>query len=92
MFQRLGEKIRQFMYGRYGFDKLSMFLLIVGVVLCLLSSFSQLYFLGIIAYVPLILAIFRMYSRNIYKRQQENRREKRRPGQRKRRKGQPDTA
>ena len=60
------------MYGRYGSDKLGQFLLVVGVVLCLLSSFSKLYFLGLLAYVPLIYAIFRMYSRNIAKRQREN--------------------
>ena len=74
MFQKLGEKFRRFMYGRYGSDKLNVFLLIVGVVFCLLSSFSRLYLLGILAYVPLILAIFRMYSRNISKRQRENQR------------------
>lgn len=72
MFQKLGQKFRYFMYGRYGSDKLGQFLLIVGVVLCLLSSFSKLYFLGLLAYVPLIYAIFRMYSRNIAKRQREN--------------------
>ena len=73
MFHKLGEKFRQFMYGRYGSDKLNLFLLGLGVALCLLSSFSRLYFLGIFAYIPLIWAIFRMYSRNIYKRQRENR-------------------
>lgn len=62
------------MYGRYGSDKLNLFLLAVGVVLCLLSSFSQLYFLGFLAYIPLIYAIFRMYSRNIYRRRKENQR------------------
>lgn len=74
MFHKLGEKFRQFMYGRYGSDKLSLFLLGLGVVLCLLSSFSRLYFLGILAYLPLIWAIFRMYSRNISKRRRENQR------------------
>ncbi len=73
MFHKLGEKFRQFMYGRYGSDKLNLFLLGLGVALCLLSSFSRLYFLGIFAYIPLIWAIFRMYSRNVYKRQRENR-------------------
>lgn len=72
MFRKLGEKFRGFMYGRYGSDKLSAFLLIVGLVLCLVSSFSRLYFLGYLAYLPLIWAIFRMYSRNIYARQREN--------------------
>ena len=74
MFQKLGEKFRRFMYGRYGSDQLNVFLLILGVVLCLLGSFSRLYYLGLIAYVPLIWAIFRMYSRNIEKRRRENRR------------------
>lgn len=74
MFQRLGEKFRRFMYGRYGSDQLNVFLLIFGVVLCLLSSFTPLYFLGILCYVPLVWAIFRMYSRNVYKRQRENQR------------------
>ncbi len=74
MFQKLGEKFRRFMYGRYGSDQLNVFLLILGVVLCLLGSFSRLYYLGLIAYVPLIWAIFRMYSRNLEKRRRENRR------------------
>ena len=74
MFQKLGEKFRRFMYGRYGSDQLGVFLLILGVALCLLGSFSRLYYLGLIAYVPLIWAIFRMYSRNIEKRRKENRR------------------
>lgn len=74
MFQKLGEKLRRFMYGRYGSDQLTMLLLGLGVVLCLAGSFSRLYWLGFLAYVPLIWAIFRMYSRNIYKRQAENRR------------------
>ncbi len=74
MFQKLGEKLRRFMYGRYGSDQLTMLLLGIGVVLCLVGSFSRLYWLGFLAYVPLIWSIFRMYSRNIYKRQAENRR------------------
>lgn len=74
MFQKLGEKFRRFMYGRYGSDQLGVFLLILGVVLCLLGSFSRLYYLGLLAYVPLIWAIFRMYSRSIEKRRRENRR------------------
>lgn len=72
MFRKLGEKFQRFMYGRYGSDKLNLFLLGLGVVLCLLSSFRALYFLGIFAYIPIIWALFRMYSRNIYKRRQEN--------------------
>lgn len=72
MFKKIGDAMRRFMYGRYGSDQLGMFLLGLGVVLCLLSSFRVLYFLGVIAFVPLFFAMFRMYSRNIYKRRQEN--------------------
>lgn len=68
----MGEKFRRFMYGRYGSDKLNLFLLALGIVLCLLSSFQKLYFFGLIAYIPIIWAIFRMYSRNLYKRRREN--------------------
>lgn len=74
MFRKIGDWFRRFMYGRYGSDQLSMFLLILGVVLCLLGSFTRLYWLGFLAYIPLILSIFRMYSRNIYKRRGENQR------------------
>ncbi len=74
MFRKLGEKLRQFMYGRYGSDQLGMCLLALGVALCLAGSFSKLYWLGFLAYVPLVWAIFRMYSRNVYKRREENQR------------------
>lgn len=74
MFRKLGDKIRRFMYGRYGNDQLGIFLLLLGVVLALLGSFTKLYWLGFLAYIPLVVAIFRMYSRNVYKRRAENQR------------------
>jgi len=74
MFHKLGDKFRQFMTGRYGTDKLGLFMLGVGLVLCLVSSFTKLYFLGYLAYIPLIWSIFRMYSRNVYARSRENQR------------------
>lgn len=60
------------MYGRYGSDKLNLMLLAVAMVLIIISSFSDLYYLGVVAYIPLLLSIYRMYSRNIYKRRMEN--------------------
>lgn len=72
MFRKLGDKFRQFMYGRYGSDKFNLFLVGFGVVLCLVSSFTKLYFMGLVCYIPLIWAIVRMYSRNIPARQREN--------------------
>lgn len=63
MFQRLKSAIWRFMYGRYGTDKLNMVLLGSGVVLCLISMIARVGILSYVAYVPLILAIFRTFSR-----------------------------
>jgi len=77
MFRKLGDRFRNFMMGRYGSDTLNKWLLICGVVLILLGSlFGNLVpwmtHLGLVAYVPLIWCIFRMYSRNIQARRKEN--------------------
>ena len=72
MFQRLRDGLARFMYGRYGTDKLNMALLVVGVVLTLLGNITNLYALGVLAYIPLIAVIYRMFSRNIVRRQKEN--------------------
>lgn len=86
MFRRMGESLRRFMYGRYGSDQLNVTILIVAVVLSLVNSvltvalhFSVIYrgivspFLSLLMYALLGYAIFRMFSRNIYRRQRENR-------------------
>ena len=69
---------RRFMQGRYGSDKLNMTLLGVGVGASLLSMLLPFRYvklaLWIISYVLLFWAIFRAFSRNVYKRYQENRR------------------
>lgn len=64
-----------FMAGRNGNDKLNMFLLMTAFALMILSAF----FSGVIGRVLsglvlalLILSYFRMFSRNIYKRREEN--------------------
>lgn len=78
MFQKIGDAIRRFMYGRYGSDKLNVALLILAAVLILLGSLGGKYLAGwmsvfnLLAYVPLVWSIVRMYSRNIEKRRAEN--------------------
>ncbi len=80
-FHRLGQKInsamRYFMAGRYGTDKLNMALLGAGLVLCVLVMFIRLPILDLLltlaSYGLMFWAIFRMLSRNTYKRYQENR-------------------
>lgn len=73
---RIKDGLRRFMIGRYGSDKLNIALLLTGVVLWFLSNFipfTGVKLLLLLAYYFLMgLAIFRMLSRNTYKRYQEN--------------------
>ena len=65
------------MAGRYGTDKLSMTMLVVSLILSLIGSFVRLPLLNLlitaVSYVLMFWAIFRSFSRNTYKRYQENR-------------------
>ena len=77
MFRRIGDWFRNFMIGRYGSDKLNTYLLGAGIVLMLIGSIfggkSVLAsWCSLIAYIPLIWCIFRMYSKNIEARRREN--------------------
>jgi hypothetical protein len=64
--------IQRFMYGRYGNDQFGFFLLGLSVVLSLLASLFDLGLLNLLAEVAIIYALFRMFSRNTYKRREEN--------------------
>ena len=74
---RMRDGLRRFMTGRYGSDKLNMTILIAGVVTWIISLFVPTSIFSIVlmlAYYFLMgWAIFRMLSRNTYKRYQENR-------------------
>ncbi len=78
MFRKLGDALRRFMAGRYGSDKLNQWLLGGSIVLIVLglignrSGSAVLSVLSLLAYVPLIWSIVRMYSRNIEARRREN--------------------
>lgn len=65
------EKMYKFMYGRYGNDQLNRFLIVVSLILWIISIFTT-GFLGLIAVVLIGYSYFRMFSRNIYKRADEN--------------------
>ena len=69
------EKFARFMSGRNGNDQLNLFILIADIVLLLLAGiFAE--SLGKVLYPLVILllgyAYFRMLSRNLYKRSEEN--------------------
>ena len=76
--KRIGEWLRRFMTGRYGSDKLNMFILGCGVAVCLISLLIRVPAVNLtataISYGLMFWAIFRTLSRNTYRRYQENRR------------------
>ena len=77
MFRKIGDALRRFMYGRYGTDQLNKWLLIAAVVLILLGWIggkfvSWMSVFSLLAYIPLVWSIIRMYSRNIEARRKEN--------------------
>ncbi|MBR4017292.1 MAG: hypothetical protein IKK11_05720 [Oscillospiraceae bacterium] len=76
--ERIRNFFRHFMLGRYGTDKLNMAILCAGVVCSALTLFLRwplaCLILTLVSYGLMILAIFRMLSRNTYKRYQENKR------------------
>ena len=68
--------INRFMAGRYGQDRLNITLLVVGCVLCFVQMFVPSgvgFVLTILSEALLILSLFRCFSRNTYKRYNENR-------------------
>ena len=75
---KLRQWLRWFMAGRYGTDKLNIALLVAALVLCVLPIFIRLPLLNLIlalgSYGLTGYAIFRCFSRNTYKRYEENRR------------------
>ena len=66
--------MQRFFYGRYGVDQLSTVLLVLGIVLCIVGMMTRVTWLTYVSYIPLILAIYRTYSRNLQARRRENQR------------------
>lgn len=69
--------LRRFMEGRYGTDKLNMFILRVALVMMIVEIFLPAglvkWLFWTLSYILMIWAIFRTLSRNTYKRYEENR-------------------
>ncbi len=64
--------IYRFMQGRYGNDQFSQFLMMAGLILLIASNFLRMGLVHTLAWILLIYAYFRIMSKNIPKRQQEN--------------------
>ena len=62
-------KLRQFMYGRYGFDELSKLLMTVYFILLIVSIFVPYVYIAVLIIAALIL--YRCFSKDIAKRSRE---------------------
>ena len=72
MLQRWAYRLQAFMYGRNGVDQLCWLLLILGIILNLIGNFTGRVLISALAYVPMVWALFRMFSKNLPQRQKEN--------------------
>ena len=73
---KLKEKLARFMYGRYGSDRLNIFMVIVLLICAVINLFVRTGYFSVLLtsweFLLLILIYFRMFSRNISKRYAEN--------------------
>lgn len=72
MFNELRYRFSKFMQGRYGVDSLSRFLSVVLLAVIILRVFIRIPLSGTITLVILVILYWRMFSRNIPKRYEEN--------------------
>lgn len=70
---RLREFLARFMYGRNGLDQFSLALLITYSVFALVNVFARTLIISVLALGIAFYTLYRILSRNIIKRQSENR-------------------
>ena len=70
--QKIRAALQKFMTGRRGADELSMALLIAGLVLSIIGSFTHLGLLTLLSLALYIYGMFRMFSKDHQKRYAEN--------------------
>ena len=66
------QKVLRFLQERYGIDDLSKFMMGIVFILAVINMFFRLPVLSAIIWAVIILIYFRMFSKNKYKRYQEN--------------------
>ena len=72
LWERIKFSFSRFMYGRYGADQFSRAIVIASLVLLVVSNILQILLLYYLSFAGYVYAVFRMFSRNIDKRAQEN--------------------
>lgn len=66
-------KVSQFMYGRYGMDKLNIGLFVLWLIINIINTvFFRNFIVQLVTYLIVLLIIFRCLSRNIAQRSKEN--------------------
>ncbi len=71
-FERLTVRTQQFMQGRHGADQLTLFLLALTLTFSLIGSLTLGWLLKPLSLALFIVAYYRILSKKLYKRQQEN--------------------
>ena len=71
-FDTVRAAVSSFMSGRYGSDQLNLTMVIGALIVTTIGSLSGVYFLTLAADALLLLAIFRMFSKDRYRRAHEN--------------------
>lgn len=66
------DRLAKFMIGRYGADALSRGMVILAIALYILNLFLDISLISGISFVLIFLCYYRMFSRNVYKRANEN--------------------
>ena len=72
LFRSFKDKMARFMYGRYGMDQLSRNLSLICLVLLIVTMFVRNNVIYMIALVGIVYTYFRVFSRNISRRSEEN--------------------
>ena len=68
----MNNKLRTFMIGRYGIDDLYKVLLVIYTILILINIFIRNKIIAVIEVLLIIIMIYRVLSKNIYRRRKEN--------------------
>ena len=71
-FDKIRNNFARFMSGRYGADQLGMTMLWTSLILSIFGSIAKLGILTILADVLLVIMFVRMFSKDRYRRQNEN--------------------
>lgn len=66
------EKLQRFMMGRYGNDQLNNALIILALIMFVLQIIFKFSLFSILGYAFWLLCFYRMFSRQVYKRSNEN--------------------